>query len=151
MENITTQEQTSMFITARRAIDDIYVSYAKSVGLSYLGLIILETINNSPNGCTQKEIVEKLNLPKQTVNVIIKSFLEQGYIDLKEVCSDRRNKEILLSKQGLEFANKVLGNLTEAEVKVMEKLTYEQRQDILNIMKKIEMSLKEILLPVEPK
>lgn len=151
MENITIQEQTSILMSAWRAVDDIYVSYAKSVGLSFLGLIILETINNNPNGCTQKEIVEKLNLPKQTVNVIIKSFLDQGYIDLKEVSSDRRNKEIKFSKQGKDFANKVLGNLSEAEVKVMEKLTYEQRQDILNVMKKIEMSLKEILIPVELK
>lgn len=53
---------------------------------------VLDVIYDFPENCTQKFICEKPNFPKQSVNMIIKSFLEQGYLELNEIPSDRRNK-----------------------------------------------------------
>lgn len=145
MKRLSIEEQTSMLISSWRAIDELYVQYAKSVGLTYLGLIVLETIYNMPKVCTQKEICEKTNLPKQTVNVIIRTFWEQGFLELHEIQSDRRNKEIRFSKSGKKFGDRVIGELLKVEKRVMEQLTYEQRQEMIEIMKKAELSFKEII------
>lgn len=145
MECMSLEEEISFLFSSWRIIDELYYEYAKSVGLTSLGLLILDTIYAMPENCTQKELCEKTNLPKQTVNVIIKSLWKQGYIELKEIDTDRRNKSIQLSASGREYGDRVIGKLIETEKKIIGDLTYEQRQGIIQFLKKAEMYLKEIV------
>lgn len=145
MSNLFIGKETSLLFNSWHAVDELYVKYAKSVGLTYLGLVILDTIYNMPNNCTQKAICEKTDLPKQSVNAIIRSFLNEGYIELKEIDTDRRNKEIRLSKSGKEYGDKVIGKLVEVERKLVESLAYEERQSMINLMNKAERVLRDII------
>jgi DNA-binding MarR family transcriptional regulator len=63
---------------------------------------------------TQKDICEKLGLPKQLVFSIIKPFWEQGYVELREA-KDRRNKEVIITEKGMEYAVSILQPLEDAE------------------------------------
>lgn len=85
MKHIPLEEDIPFLFSSWRKIDELYGKYAKSVGLTSLGLLILDTIYTMPENYTQKEICEKTNLPKQTVNVIIKTLWKEGYIELKEI------------------------------------------------------------------
>ena len=53
-----------------------YEDYAKSVGLSYTSLSVLEAIYAQPD-CTQKQLCQTCFLPKQTVNSALKKLVEE--------------------------------------------------------------------------
>ena len=55
-----------------------YEDYAKSVGLSYTSLSVLEAIHALPD-CTQKQLCQLCFLPKQTVNAVVTSFYKKGW------------------------------------------------------------------------
>ena len=60
-------------------MDQAYEDYAKSKGMNYLSLVVLEEIYESGEGCTQKRISDETRYPKQSVNLTVKSFLDDGY------------------------------------------------------------------------
>jgi DNA-binding MarR family transcriptional regulator len=110
-----------------RAIDDAYESYAKAMGLSTSSLLVLECLWNAPDGCTQKSIAEQVFLPKQGVNLIIRSFLDKGYVTLHELERDRRAKLVTLTESGRSFAERAVGRMQRAEQATLESLTPTQR------------------------
>jgi len=118
-------------------MDRLYDYYAKSVGLNFTTLMVLQYLCDSEKTQTkktQKELCETLGMPKQLVNSIIKSFWEQGYVRLKEA-KDRRNKEIIVTDKGQEFATKILKPLDDAEYAVWDSFTYDE---VLNLSKSLE-------------
>lgn len=142
MPHFTIQEQTSMFMNSLRSIDKLYDEYAKSMGLTYLSLSVLTVIYELPKGCTQKIICEKTHLPKQSVNVIIRSFWEKGYVEMREQDGDRRNKTILLSTSGKKYAKRIIGKLMQAEEQIVSQLSYGQRQELVDLVRKLEAGLE---------
>lgn len=116
------------------SIDRLYEDYAKSVGLSYMSLAVLEIIYENPENCTQKFICEQSYYTKQSVNMIIKTFWEQGYVILKELPADRRNKLVELSEKGQKYADKIIGNLSNININAMDTLTFEQREYMLELL-----------------
>lgn len=145
MPHFTVQQQTSMFMDSLRSIERLYDEYAKSVGLTYLSLGVLTMLYETPKGCTQKAICEKTHLPKQSVNVIIRSFWEKGYVEMREQDSDRRNKTILLSASGKKYAKRIVGKLTQVEDEVISQLSYEQRQELIDLVRKLQAGLENSL------
>lgn len=137
MRKPTVREQMKQFFDIFDSIEILYEEYAESVGLTYMGLLVLEMIFNTPENCTQKFICEQLRLPKQSVNVIIRSFLDKGYVEMKEIDSDRRNKAIRFTQTGREFAGRVMAKMRNAEEATMEQLTFEQRQAAIILMEKM--------------
>jgi DNA-binding MarR family transcriptional regulator len=125
-------------------IDNLYTLYAKSVGLSFIAILVLEYLCDSSETHTQKAICEKLELHKQYINSIIKSFWEQSYVELKEA-KDRRNKEIILTSTGKIYAEKILKPLQEADEKAWESFTDEELAVLANALKKYEQSFESIL------
>lgn len=52
----------------------MYEEWSKDQGLSSNGVFALHSFYESNGRCTQKMISEKWNIPKQTVNTILKDF-----------------------------------------------------------------------------
>lgn len=138
MENRNTTETLRQFITICEKVEKHYETYAKSVGLTYPGLAVLRIIYETPENCTQKFICEQTLYPKQSVNLIIRSFWKQGYIEMKEIDSDRRNKAIKLSESGLQFTAQVIERLERAEAAAMTSLTDDQRCIMLKLLWEME-------------
>jgi len=103
-------------------MDGLYDLYAKAVGLNFTTVMVLQHLYDSKKTLTQKELCEALGLPKQLVNSIIKSFWEQGFVILKEA-KDRRNKDIIVTDNGKEYALKILKPLEDAECAVWDNFT----------------------------
>ena len=89
-------------------MDAAYEKYAKSKGLTYLSLMVLEEIYELGDGCTQKQISDDTHYPKQSINLVVKSFLDDGYIELKELPENRKNKGIALTDKGRHFCDDVI-------------------------------------------
>jgi len=107
-ENIDeTDEQMGVCIELMLKMDRLYGEYARKKGLTCMSLLVLETIYGT-DGCTQKRICEETNYPKQTVNMIIRSFQEKGWVELETLTEDRRNKAVVLTDDGRSFATDVI-------------------------------------------
>ena len=108
-ENIM-EEQNRRCSEMMQKIDRLYENYAKAKGMTYMSMAVLESICSHKENCTQKMICEETHYPKQSVNLIVKSFWKEGYITLEELPEDRRNKRILLTEKGRGMRHRRLMN-----------------------------------------
>lgn len=128
------KKQLAKFNHIMQGIEKIYEDYAKSVGLTYMSLTVLEIIYYSETPCTQKEICGQSHYNKQMVNTIVKSFYDKGYLMLTEVEADRRNKHISLSESGRNYADSIMNPLWEIEKQALSVLSDKEREILLEMM-----------------
>lgn len=93
----------------------VYAKCAKQYGLTTNELFVLDILWFSPEGCTQKEICERMSINKQTLNAIVIRFDKKGFLAFKEVEKDRRNKRIILSESGKAYTQTVIPPAADAE------------------------------------
>ena len=109
-------------------MDKAYEEYARANGLTYISLSMLEAIYEVGDSCTQKRRSEETHYPKQTVNLVINSFLESGCVELQEIPSDRRNKQIILTAKGRQLCERVVAPMLEAENRAVRGLSERQSE-----------------------
>lgn len=131
MDNNTFGNMAVEYCRTWQEVSDTYELCAQSVGMTYSSLFTLTVIYDSPEGCTQKTIAGETFLPKQTVNAVIRGFLKQGFVVLKEAEADRRNKIVRLTEEGRAFAEKIIPRIKSAESEAMEKLDAQQRKALI--------------------
>lgn len=119
------------FIEKWQSMERVYEAYAKSRGLTYMSFTVLGIIYDNPDCCTQKLICEQSLYTKQSVNAMVKSFWEQGYVVLKEERNDRRNKQVLFTKNGKRYADDIIGRFSLIEKQAMGKLSDEQWEQLI--------------------
>lgn len=124
----------SQFNHIMLGIEKIYENYAKSVGLTYMSLTVLQIIYHSDKLCTQKNICEDSHYNKQIVNSIIKGFYKKGYIELREVPEDRRNKKVNLTASGRKYADKILLPLSEIEEKALSVISDSEKEQLVSLL-----------------
>lgn len=112
-----------------------YEDYAKSVGLSYTSLCILNAIYET-DGCTQKQLCSLCFLPKQTVNAAVTGFYDKGWLRMQELPEDRRNKALHLTELGRSEAGRILQNLQECGRIAMGSLTESEQEQLLSLTRR---------------
>ncbi len=115
-------------------MDQAYEDYAKSKGMNYLSLVVLEEIYESGEGCTQKRISDETRYPKQSVNLTVKSFLDDGYITLEEMPENRRNKRIKLNEKGRRLCEDVIVPLLGKENAAMDGMSDAERDELARLL-----------------
>lgn len=101
------QEQIDRFYQTWRDATQVYEDWSKQRGITYNYVLTLCTLISNQEHCTQKMICEHWELPKQTVNTILKDFEKKGYVILANLPSDKRNKLISLTDRGREYAYEI--------------------------------------------
>lgn len=84
--------------------------------------MILYSLYEDEEICTQKSISQKWSIPKQTVNTILKDFIANGYIELYTAENDKRNKLLKLTAAGKIYAGNIIEALHERELFVIDKM-----------------------------
>lgn len=130
------KKQLSQVNHLMQGIEKVYEDYAKSVGLTYMSLTVLQIVYYAENPCTQKEICELSHYNKQIVNSIIKGFYDKGYLRLKEAVADRRNKYVMLSAGGKRYADNILMPLWEIEEKALTVLSDSEREKLVEMLER---------------
>lgn len=115
-------------------MDKAYESYAKAKGMTYLSLMVLEEIYELGDGCTQKQISEDTHYPKQSVNLVIKSFLENGHIVLKEMPENRKNKQIFLTEKGRKLCEDIIVPLLAKEDKAISTMGEAESEELIRLL-----------------
>nr|WP_238580137.1 MarR family winged helix-turn-helix transcriptional regulator [Treponema endosymbiont of Eucomonympha sp.] len=145
MMDSVTNDDVNEYCRLWREINLQYEEYAKALGTTYSVLLVMSIINSVGETCTQKDICSQSFLPKQTVNLIIKSFLKDGFIKMTELESDRRNKVIRFTKKGKEYVQKYIFRIKDAENRAMKKLSEKDRQQLLESTKSYTTYFKEYM------
>ena len=115
-------------------MDNAYEAYAKSKGLTYLSLMVLDEIYALGDGCTQKQISEDTHYPKQSINLVVKSFLEDGIVELRELPENRKNKGITLTDKGRQLCNDVIVPLLCQEEAAMHEMGEKESAELLRLV-----------------
>ena len=116
------EKQLNRYDFLYREMMIIYDDWAKAQGVSYNEVMILVSLHNNRANCTQKRICNDWFLPKQTVNTIICEFKKRGYIVYTQSESDRRQKNISLTPEGLQLSEQIVPKLRALELTVFERL-----------------------------
>lgn len=115
--------------------DAAYEDYAKSVGLSYTSLCILNAIYET-DGCTQKQLCSLCFLPKQTVNAAVTGFYDKGWLRMQELPEDRRNKALHLTELGRSEAGRILSRLRDCDRIAIGSLTKSEQEQLLSLTRR---------------
>lgn len=122
-------------------IDAYYGEFAKHSGVSPALLWVLYALNDGKSH-TQIEISNDWDLPKTTVNTIVKELQQKAYVELVAIKGKRREMTIELTVSGKKYANDLLSKLYEKENDVYHDLQLD-KYEIITLLEKIALKLKE--------
>lgn len=97
-----------------------YNELASKVGLSYNQMVILYYLQ-SHNNVTQKNIVNDMLIPKQTINTILNNWINAGYISFENKLT-KKNKIILLTEFGKKELEPKITYIMDKEAIILERL-----------------------------
>ena len=123
-------------------VDSFYDEFAKKSNVSSALLWVLYALNDG-NSHTQIEISNDWELPKTTVNTVIKEIQKNGYVDLIPIKGKRREMSIVLTESGKKYADRVLTDLYKKEAEVYKALSSEEYA-IVAVLEKIAKKLKGV-------
>ena len=76
----------------------LYDQYAKRHGMLMKTLLVTNVLFYAEDGMTQADICQRTFQSKQTVNLIIKNLLSDGYVTVNEMPGNKRNKIVRMSQ-----------------------------------------------------
>lgn len=132
------------FNTILKDIDKQYRMAANALGVSECVLWILYALRETNDKLTQKEVVDTLLIPPQTVNSALKKMEAAGYVELRND-TDRRSKQIYLTEKGIQLAQDTADRVIAMEMKALGELTEEEQSVFLKIFHKYQDALKKHL------
>ena len=121
-------------------VDSYYDEFAKQSNVSSALLWVLYALNDGKPH-TQIEISNDWELPKTTVNTVIKEIQKDGHVELVPIKGKRREMSIVLTESGKKYADDVLSDLYKKEAEVFKTLSKEERE-IVVILEKLVGKLK---------
>ena len=123
----------------------MYDEYAKSNGILMKTFLVLNVLFYAKNGMTQKEICDRTCQSKQTVSLIIKNLVDDGYVTLSESAEDKRNKTVLMTDAGRSYAEKPVRHITNAEDTAMSMFTPEEQQTLIDLSRRFTRNLEKLV------
>lgn len=124
-------------------VDSFYDEFAKQSNVSYALLWVLYALNDG-NSHTQIEISNDWELPKTTVNTVIKEIQKNGYVDLIPIKGKRREMSIVLTENGKKYADRVLADLYKKMRQEVYKALSSDEYAIVAVLEKIAKKLKGV-------
>ena len=94
----------------------VYSAWAKKHGVSYNKMLVIHTVKDC-GFCTQKQICESYLLPKQTVNHVFVSMIDDGELTESPEHNAGREKAYVLTEKGNAIAAPLLTSIEAVEEK----------------------------------
>ena len=105
------------YCTAWAKSNALYAKAASVLGIGYPEMMVLYALDTI-GSLTQKQIAERFGMQKQTVHTVVSALQKKGYLLLEPGEGDRREKRIVLTESGREYARGIIAPLRKAEDKV---------------------------------
>ena len=125
--------ENDRFTAAWAKSNALYVRAASALGVGYPELMVLYALETMGEQ-TQKQIAENFGMQKQTVHTVVSALQKRGYLLLCASEGDRREKRIVLTESGREYAYRIVSPLRKAENRVDALIGTERLQAICETM-----------------
>lgn len=91
----------------------------------------------------QKELESEFKIRRSSVCSVVQSLEKRGLLERKSVRTDARQKELVLTDEGMKIQSQVIDRLELMETKMNGWLTPEEREWWIRCVRKMETGLKE--------
>lgn len=126
-------DRLDRFFDELHRIDVALADYSRRLGVADSVMCVLDYLYDH-DGASQRAIREYTMLPRQTVNNVVSSLVEQGYARLEESESDRRVKAVRFTEEGRRYCNALVAPERAAEYRAMSGLDPALRDEMLRGM-----------------
>ena len=99
----------------------LYSRVASAFGLTTCEMWIYHFLLIEENGITQRDICNQMSFKKQTVNSAVSKLVKNGMLALSTSDGNSKNKILMFTPEGREFAQRTVNQLLEAELKAAKK------------------------------
>ena len=123
----------------------LYDEYAKRHGMLMKTLLVTNVLFYASGGMTQREICARTFQSKQTVNLIVKNLLAQGYVTVAEAPDDKRIKIVRMTEAGRGYCGHVVRHITRAEDEAMAMLTPDEQARLVELSRKFTKNLTTLI------
>lgn len=128
------RDKINQIYEAARRTNRAYEIWAEKYGLTmYEMQIYYVMLENGSQTITQKELCTQLDAPKTSINSIIKRQLNAGRIEMSVNPDNKREKIIILTKEGKALAEKVILPLFDCEQKAAEKISDKKLETAIEV------------------
>ena len=132
------------YIAAASAADGAYYRWAKRSKVTWHTLDLLYALDDGlPH--SQKQICEEWGIPKTTINTVVRSCREAGYVTLEAMPGAPRERQVCLTAAGRAYAGRVLGELCRAEDAAMAATAARFGPEFVDAVEFLAARLKEVL------
>ena len=122
--------------------NDVYQNAARNFDMPTVAFWLIYVLRQM-GVCTQKDFMDQLYYPKQTINSSLKQLEKNEYVTLERSEEDRRSKPIHLTEKGLAFAKETADKIICAEIAAFESFTDEERDTFMGLFEKLSFSLQQ--------
>lgn len=112
----------------------IYKRSAKAVGLTDNFITVIYTIYRHGEDCSQKYLVAKTLLPKQTIHFVIGKLEGQRIVVTGHSKKDRRVKVVSLTAKGLGYAQKIIAPFVKDSRDALASMSSEEQTTLLHLL-----------------
>lgn len=111
--------------------NQLYEAWARQQGVSLYELLVILSIVEDNGMVLQKDICQRFAIPKQTINAIIKTLRNKGWLELKVLEQDRRSRKLCLTSEGSARAAQIAQALQGHEAQVWLRLGLERAEQLI--------------------
>lgn len=134
-------KQMQQINQANARILNLYCAWVKTKGINYNEFLMYYILLEGAK--TQKELSLRSHLIKQTVNNIIQSMKEKGYVVFHEDQDNHKKKLVVLTQEGEKKAHEITDELIDIENRVVEKLGEKQLAQFIALSNALANTLEE--------
>lgn len=144
---ITKEDRKNAFLYCKFRDEQfaLYDEYAKSNGILMKTFLVLNVLFYAKDGMSQREICGRTFQSKQTVSLIIKNLLADGYVTLSENPEDKRNKIVCMTDAGRDYAEKPVRHITWSEDTAMSMFTPEEQELLVSLSRRFTQNLTRLV------
>ena len=151
MSKITKEDKRNAYLYCRFRDEQfaLYDEYAKQNGMLMKSLLVVNVLFYDDfydkGGVTQREICRRTFQSKQTVNLIIKNLLADGYVTVTEVPENKRTKIVRMTDAGRAYCEKVVRHITWAEDTAMSMFSPEEQKQLVDLSRTFTKNLTDLI------
>lgn len=124
----------------------LYSKFASDNDITLVTLEVLVKLYETKTGITQKELCEKLLIPKQTLSNLFTVLIDKSYVKKIDKENDKRSFYFVLTTSGKEYFMPIYNELQKAEYEVFNSFSEEELECYLKMNIKFNKLLEKKLL-----
>ena len=136
------------FYAATNKIDGLYYVAARRLGVNENTLVVFYSLADGVPR-SQKQLSQELLIPKTTINTVVQEQIRAGHVQLVRG-THSKEKEIVLTAQGRDYARQLLRPLYAAEQQAMEQTLEQFSPEFLQAVEALTEHLQQAFLSALP-